>query len=127
MQPLDQEGKVSVKVISTDETEWSHPEARAEGEEEKKRTKARNQQSEFSLCLHKLAPVLLAAGGEYVGGGGWGTFFPWETWGLLFYIWTRPDDRKWLQFYANDEALTLLILLKVPFPAGKDLQFLISR
>jgi len=27
----DQEGKVSVKVISTDETERSHPEARAEG------------------------------------------------------------------------------------------------
>lgn len=33
-----------------------------EEREEKKPAKDRNQQSEFPLCLHKLAPVWLAAG-----------------------------------------------------------------
>lgn len=44
------------------------PRGQGRGWREKQQlTKARNQQSEFSLCLHKLAPVLLAAGG-----GQWG-------------------------------------------------------
>lgn len=78
-----------------------------EEREEKKPAKDRNQQSEFPLCLHKLAPVSLAAGEECAW---WGVeAFPWEIQGSLFYIWTRPDDRKCLQFYANAEELVLLM------------------
>lgn len=79
-----------------------------EEREEKKPAKDRNQQSEFPLCLHKLAPVWLAAG-ECACVVGCGGAVPWEIQGSLFYIWTRPDDRKCLQFYANAEELVLLM------------------
>lgn len=46
------------------------PRGQGRGWREKQQlTRARNQQSEFSLCLHKLAPVWLAAGAGHVGGG----------------------------------------------------------
>lgn len=56
-----------------------------EEREEKKPAKDRNQQSEFPLCLHKLAPVWLAAG-ECACVMGCGGAVPWEIQGSLFYI-----------------------------------------